>query len=77
LHKNNTKPLVDSVQFFNSTTSTSLAKCSSQFKTPYAIALIIRRLYTAQKMLVLVICCTKEISSTHRLQKIRGNIAYH
>jgi len=31
LYKNHTKPLVDSVQFFN---SAILAKYSSQFKTP-------------------------------------------
>src|SRR6218665_2230542 len=64
------KPLVDSVQFFN---SAILAK--------FNIVSLRRRsvdypptLHCAQNAIDLVKCCTNEISCAHRLQNIRGNI---
>src|SRR6218665_2090154 len=67
------KPLVDSVQFF---------KSAILFLAKYSIVSLRRPIvdYTptlhTKCYIVLVICCTNEISCAHRLQKIRGNIAW-
>src|SRR6218665_1520764 len=68
------EPLVDYFQFFNSAILAKYNIVSLRLRRP-TVALLIHRVYTAQKMLVLVICCTNEISCAHRLQKIRWNIA--